>query len=146
MRFEIQTMQEQHVCAVAEMEKLCFPVPWSEHSVRNELHNAYSRWLVAVCDGVVIGYIGAQIAADESDIMNVAIHPDFRRNGIATSLFCALEERLRGEGVCALLLEVRKSNTSAISLYGKMGFTTVGVRPNYYFSPREDALIMRKEL
>jgi len=146
IKMHIQKMNEQHVAAVAEMEKLCFPVPWSESSVRNELFNPLSLWLVALHEGQVVGYIGSQRAGGESDVMNLAVHPQFRNRGIAIRLIEALQVKLIEQGNAALLLEVRKSNVPAIKLYEKMGFLTVGVRPNYYFSPREDAIIMRKEL
>lgn len=146
MDVQILKMDDEHVTAVAEMEKLCFPVPWSENSVRNELRNPLSLWLVAVCDGQVIGYVGSQSAAGESDIMNLAVHPDFRNRGLGLQLMQELMTHLRQDGILALLLEVRVSNAAAIALYEKLGFVTVGIRPNYYFSPREDARIMRKEL
>lgn len=139
-------MAEEHISAIAELEKSCFSDPWSENSIRSELHNVLSLWLVAVSDGTLVGYIGSQSAAGESDMMNVAVSPDYRNHGVATALIDALIGELKKRDMDALTLEVRESNTSAINLYEKLGFTTVGVRPNYYFHPREHALIMRKEL
>ena len=146
MQYEIIPMTEDRVSSVAELEKICFPDPWSENSVRGELQNPLSLWLCAVCEGRVIGYVGSQTAAGESDIMNVAVHPDFRRLGVGEALITALCEKLKEQDISALLLEVRLSNLPAEKLYEKLGFQTVGIRPNYYFHPREDARIMRKEL
>lgn len=146
MEYKILPMQARHVSGIAEIEKLCFPDPWSETSVASELDNPLSLWLVAEKDGTVIGYIGSQSAAGESDIMNLAVLPEGRRFGVATALISALETALLKAGNTALMLEVRDSNAAAIALYEKMGFICVGVRPNYYFHPREDARIMRKEL
>ena len=141
----IVKMNEGHVKAVAELEKICFSDPWSENSVASELKNKLALWLVAEEEGRVAGYIGSQTCGDESDVMNVAVHPDFRRRGIAETLVNALVEELSAIGSRCLTLEVRASNVPAISLYEKLGFAEVGRRKNYYRNPREDALIMRKE-
>lgn len=141
----IVKMNEGHVKAVAELEKLCFSDPWSENSVASELKNKLALWLVAEEDGRVAGYIGSQTCTDESDVMNVAVHPDFRRRGIAEALVNALVAELKAIESRCLTLEVRASNAPAICLYEKMGFVEVGRRKNYYRNPREDALIMRKE-
>ena len=141
----IVRMNESHVSAVAELEKLCFSDPWSENSVVSELKNKLALWLVAEEEGRVSGYIGSQTCGDESDVMNVAVHPDFRRRGIAEALVNRLVEELKAIDSHSLTLEVRASNVPAISLYEKLGFSEVGRRKNYYRNPREDALIMRKE-
>ena len=141
----IVKMNEGHVKAVAELEKICFSDPWSENSVASELKNKLALWLVAEDEGKVAGYIGSQTCGDESDVMNVAVHPDFRRRGIAEALVSALVEELKAIESRCLTLEVRASNAPAISLYEKLGFGEIGRRKNYYRNPREDALIMRKE-
>lgn len=141
----IERMNESHVAAVAALEKLCFSEPWSENSIASELKNPLSLWLVAVEDGDLIGYIGSQSVMGESDMMNVAVHPDHRRKGLGEKLVIALCDALSGENT-SLTLEVRSSNAPAISLYEKLGFVQVGLRKNYYRNPKEDALILRKEL
>ena len=78
-------------------------------------------------------------------MMNVAVHPDYRRRGIGERLITELISQLKGMGNECLTLEVRASNHGAIALYEKLGFTEVGRRKNYYRNPREDALILRKE-
>ena len=141
----IVNMNESHVAQVAELEKICFSDPWSENSVASELKNPLSCWLVAEEDGVVAGYIGSQTVMDESDMMNVAVHPDHRRKGVAESLVNELIEALKKRGSRCLTLEVRASNEHAKALYEKLGFVQVGLRKNYYRNPKEDALILRKE-
>ena len=139
-------MKADHVAQVAELEKLCFADPWSENSIASELGNIWSYWVVALLNDAVIGYIGSQSTDDgETDVMNVAVHPDHRRKGIAESLIDTLIAELKNRGGHALMLEVRASNAPAIALYEKLGFTQVGCRRNYYRNPREDALILRKD-
>ena len=141
----IVKMNEGHVKAVADLEKLCFSDPWSENSVASELKNKLALWLVAEEEGCVAGYIGSQTCGDESDVMNVAVHPEFRRRGIAEALVTALVDQLKAMESRCLTLEVRVSNDPAIGLYEKLGFRQIGRRKNYYRNPREDALILRKE-
>ena len=138
-------MNESHVPQIAELEKLCFNDPWSVNSIASELENRLAFWLVAVEEDQVIGYVGSQTVLGETDMMNIAIHPDHRKRGIATELIEALIRGLTERGSHSLMLEVRASNEPAKALYTKMGFESVGVRKNYYRNPREDALILRKE-
>ncbi len=141
----IETMTSFHVPQVAELERLCFSDPWSEKSVESELHNPLSLWLVAMEGEQVVGYVGSQSVMGESDMMNVAVHPDFRRRRIAEHLIIELVDQLRLRENHCLSLEVRASNAPAIALYGKLGFEQAGLRKNYYRNPREDGLILRKE-
>ena len=142
---QIVSMNESHVAQVAALEKVCFSMPWSENSIRGELTNPLSLWLVAEEDGVLLGYIGSQAVMDEADVMNVAVDPAHRREGIARKLVEALVAALNEKDVHALLLEVRASNEPAKALYERQGFNQVGRRPNYYRNPKEDALILKKE-
>ena len=142
----IVAMDGSHVAAVAALEAVCFSDPWSEKSIAYELTNPLSLWLVAEVDGVVAGYIGSQTVPPESDVMNVAVSPEYRRQGLGEALVNALVEALKAAGNESLTLEVRASNASAIALYQKLGFETVGKRPNYYRNPKEDAWILRKSL
>lgn len=142
----IRQMKEKDVTAVAELEKAYFSEPWSEKSIRSELDNPLAKWLVAVEADKVLGYIGSQTVLDESDMMNLAVNAENRKQGIGESLVQALCILLREAGSRSLTLEVRASNVAAIGLYEKRGFNQVGRRPGYYFNPKEDALILRKEL
>ena len=129
----------------SKIEQLCFNDPWSENSIASELNNRLSLWLVAVEDECVIGYVCSQTVIGETDMMNIAVHPDHRRKGIGTALILELIDALKTRGSHSLMLEVRSSNSSAISVYKNLGFLEVGRRKNYYRNPKEDALIMRKE-
>lgn len=138
-------MREDHLEQIAELEKQCFSDPWSLRSITAELHNDLSLWIVAEQDGVVAGYVGSQSVLGEADMMNLAVAPGFRRQGIGRELIQTLVERLKEKGTHILVLEVRASNEAAIALYDTLGFVQVGRRPNYYVHPKEDALILRKE-
>lgn len=140
----LEKMARCHVAQVAELEKICFSAPWSENSVASELTNPLSLWLVATDGETVAGYIGSQSVEGEADMMNVAVHPDYRRQGVGKMLVDGLVEALKEKGVHSLSLEVRRSNQSAIRLYEKTGFAQAGLRRNYYRNPKEDALILRK--
>lgn len=140
-----EVMTDRHVQQIAQLEKLCFSDPWSERSIASELNNELSLWLVALDGDTVAGYIGSQSVMGESDMMNVAVHPSYRRQGIGEALVTELIKKLRQLGNYSLALEVRVSNQPAIALYEKLGFAQVGRRPNYYRNPKEDALILRKE-
>ena len=142
---EIIRMNESHVSQISALEKLCFSDAWSENSIRSELSNKLSLWLVAVDGDRVAGYIGSQTVLGWADMMNLCVSPDYRRQGIGEQLTMELERQLREEKVECLTLEVRVSNAPAITLYEKLGFQQVGKRPRYYEKPREDALILRKE-
>ena len=140
----IRPMTSADVPAVAALEKLCFSDPWSERSIASELENPLSLWLVWEEDGTAAAYLGVQRVPPQADVMNVAVSPALRRRGIARALFAEMQRRL--PEIDELFLEVRASNSGAIALYQSLGFVQVGRRPNYYLDPREDALILRKEL
>ena len=141
----ITNMRQEHVAQVAALEKLCFSDPWSENSVASELNNPLSLWLVALDGETVAGYVGSQTVMDESDMMNLAVHPDYRCQGIGSRLVDELIKELKKKGSQRLTLEVRVSNEPAKRLYDELGFSEIAVRKRYYSHPKEDALILRKE-
>ena len=142
---EIRKMTDREVPQVAELEKLCFAMPWSEKSVAGELDNPLALWLVVMEGDRLAGYVGSQTMMDETDMMNLAVAPQFRRQGVGETLVNALVASLKELGSRCLTLEVRDSNGPARALYAKLGFVEVGRRRGYYRDPREDALILRKE-
>ena len=145
MDVQILPMQAVDVPQVAELEKACFSDPWPESVLSHELENELSLWLVAKNGDTVLGYIGSQSVLDEADMMNLAVRETVRRQGIARLLVLSLCRQLHEKGVMSLTLEVRDSNEPAIRLYSSLGFLQVGRRPNYYFHPKEDARILRKD-
>ena len=141
----IVPMNEHHVPQIALLEQECFADPWSQQSIASELHNPLSLWLVAQQGQTLLGYVGSQTCLDETDMMNIAVSPASRRQGVARALIEALVSALRERGSKQLTLEVRASNGPARQLYESLGFLQVGLRKNYYRNPKEDALILRKE-
>ena len=111
---EIREMKAQDVPQIAELERICFSDPWSAQSIATELDNSLSCWLVAADGEKVVGYVGSQTVLDGSDMMNIAVAPDFRREGLAEALVNALIDCLRQRKSRCLILEVRVSNTPAI--------------------------------
>ena len=143
----ITPMEPEHLAQIAALEIACFSDPWPESILVRELQNPLSLWLCAVDGDTVAGYIGSQTVLGESDMMNVAVHPDYRRRGVGRALVLALCEAVKKQMIAsALTLEVRDSNAPAIALYESLGFEQIGLRKNYYQHPKEDARILRKEL
>ena len=142
---KIRNMTAAEVPLVARLESVCFSDPWSERSVASELDNPLSLWLVAMEGERLAGYVGSQTVMGETDMMNIAVDPEFRRHGIAQQLVAALVAELKARESRCLTLEVRASNAPAKALYDKLGFQQIGLRKNYYRNPKEDALILRKE-
>ena len=142
----IVPMNADHLDEIAELERICFSTPWSRNMLAEELDNACSAFLVAVDDsGRVVGYAGLQVVLDEGYITNIAVRPEYRRQGIAGKLLQVFLDFGQANGLAFLTLEVRASNYDAIALYGSRGFRSVGRRRNYYEHPKEDAIIMTRE-
>lgn len=134
---------EQDVLSVAHLEVECFSEPWSERSLREELTNPLARVWVAVRGEQVLGYAGMRCVAGEAYINNVAVFPQYRRQGVAHALMEQLIASARED--CAFLtLEVRASNEAALVLYHGLGFDVKGLRRDFYVMPTEDAVIMTK--
>ena len=146
MSIQIVPMNADHLEELEKMERICFSRPWSRKMLAEELENQCAAFLVAQ-DSItqqVMGYAGLLAMADEGYITNVAVFPEFRRQGVAAKLIAVFENFARGNKLAFLTLEVRPSNTAAIALYKGFGFEEVGRRKNYYDLPKEDALILTK--
>ena len=146
MHVRIVPMTADHLDEVAELERICFSVPWSRNMLAEELDNLLSAFLVALDDSdKVVGYAGVQVVLDEGYITNIAVRPECRRQGIAGKLLQVFLDFAKANKLAFLTLEVRASNYDAIALYGSRGFRSVGRRKNYYEHPKEDAIIMTKD-
>ena len=140
----IESMTAAYLDEVATIENDCFSHPSSRRSLESELQNETSRFLVAVEDGRVIGYIGMSAVIDEGYLFNVAVDRQYRKKGVGSALVRELVTFCQKRNYAFLTLEVRESNAPAISLYSRFGFVRVGERKNYYSKPVENALLMTK--
>lgn len=144
----IRKMSYEDIQQVHEIERLSFTAPWSIDSFIYELNNRMTILLVAVLNDQIIGYICLRTIIDVTEILNIAVHPRFRKRGVGTELLKrALEELISGhQDSKTIRLEVRESNTPAIALYKRFGFEVIGRRRDYYHSPREDAILMGMDI
>ena len=153
----IEPMRLRDIGAVLAVEKRSFSAPWSRTAFMSELlTNERAHYFVARAagrrgplpwiGGRIIGYIGVWLVHDEGHVTNVAVHPDFRQQGIGRRLMEFVIEFCRRHGSTRMTLEVRVSNFVAQRLYRDLGFVGAGIRPRYYQDNNEDALIMWKEL
>lgn len=144
-QYKLVPMDRGHIKEIAQIERECFSMPWSEGALEEELYNPQASFIVAQrADGAVLGYAGLHVAADEGYIDNIAVREDYRRQGIADDLLDVFV-RFGAANLAFLTLEVRPSNQAAIDLYFKHGFAQVGRRKDYYQDPKEDAIIMTLE-
>lgn len=131
---------------LAELDKECFSVPWTEKAFFNETKNEMAYYVIAKDNDDVIGYAGFWKVLDEGQITNIAVKEHFRGQGIAKKMLDLLIKKALENEITRLSLEVRESNVSAIGLYLSKGFKKVGQRKNYYKSPQENAVLMDLEL
>ncbi len=142
MTREIVPMRVEQLDDLAELEKLCFSDPWTREGLEAELISDTACFAVAEQDGRAVGCAGMHCVCGECYIDKVAVHPDFRRQGIARELVRYLIDEAVKQSGEFVTLEVRESNTPAIALYQKLGFEPVGTRKNFYSCPKENALLM----
>lgn len=138
----IEKMNLSHLDGVVKIENECFAHPWSREDLKSQIDLETSCFLVAVDGDTVAGYMGLQIFSGEGYVTNVAVLPEYRRQGIAQKLIL---QQLKND-MTFITLEVREGNISAIKLYEKMGIENVGIRPKFYTDPTENAVIMTKNL
>lgn len=130
--------------ALEALERLCFSDPWSREAFRQTL--AGTQVSLLTLGEEIEAYLLFLGVAPEGEILNLAVHPKRRRQGLASHLMQALDVYCRAHGIDTLYLEVRASNTAALTLYEKEGFVRTGVRRRYYRHPTEDAILMVKTL
>ena len=127
---------------ISALEAVIFTDAWSEESIFAAAENLRTRLLAELDDpDALMGYLIVTQVMDVADIDNIAVSPDFRRQGIASLLLDTALEQMDAD----VFLEVRASNAPAIGLYQKYGFARIGIRRNYYEKPREDAILMKRE-
>ena len=147
---EIVEMEGEDINGILDIENLCFISPWTRNAFEQELDLEWSKVFVAKKPTPhkkrIVGYICLWVVTNELHILNLAIHPNFHRHGIASRLLSFGLEFSILMGAELATLEVRKSNLPAISLYKKFAFEAMGVRRRYYSDNYEDAIVMYSKL
>ena len=142
----IRRWKYEDILRISEIEKECFPKePWSFKMLASSFESDAFYGVVCEDCGEIEGYGGITIAADSADIDNIAVTEPYRHSGVASAVIAELCAYAKGKGVEKVFLEVRVSNSAAMSLYLKNGFKGAYARTRYY-SDGEDCLVMVKEL
>lgn len=143
--FTIERMNSKTILDVSKIEQACFSRPWSLKSIESELNNECAYfYTIRDNDNIIVGYGGMHIIIDECYVDNIAVLPEYQHKGIGKRIVNHLIEVAKSKGCNFISLEVRQSNTNAISLYKSFNFTLVGKRKNFYSLPTEDAYIFTK--
>jgi [ribosomal protein S18]-alanine N-acetyltransferase len=142
----IRDMQESDLPAVLAIEQISFSNPWTSQAFLDQMYGKHALSKVAMYEEKVAGYICVHYLLHEAHILDLALHPDLRRLGIATILIREVEIELKKRGCVFAYLKVRASNAGAIRFYELSGFKVVEVRKKYYEDPEEDALLMMARL
>jgi ribosomal-protein-alanine N-acetyltransferase len=140
---QLVPMRRRHLRSVLRIEAQVYPRPWSLSLFMSELALRSTRaYYVARVEGMVVGYAGLMITADDGHVTTIAVDPAWHRHKIATRLMLVLAGEAIRRGATGLTLEVRVGNNGAQALYRKFGFHPAGIRRNYYVETNEDALVM----
>ncbi|MFM8603388.1 MAG: ribosomal protein S18-alanine N-acetyltransferase [Gemmatimonadota bacterium] len=130
--------------AIVSIERRSFSDPWSEATVGEAIAAPTDHCLVVTQGESVVGYGIVRQVGPEAELLNLAVHPAARRQGLGDALLAELLRGLDVQGGVTVFLEVRVSNLAAETLYRRHAFVPVGRRRDYYEAPREDALQMRR--
>lgn len=144
----LRQMSAADIPAVLEIEKECFLSGWSFESYKNELSRDDSGTFIVESEKIIAGYAILRLitSASESEILNIAVKPEFQRQGIGTILLSEIVGFVRSKQIRSIWLEVRKTNFTAQDFYRRNRFVLSGQRKNFYTNPPEDALIMKLDL
>jgi len=132
--------------ALGVLDREVMMTPWSEEQIAAELFHPAAHVFVAVVQEQLAGFIVFRKHPPESEILRIAIRPAWQRQGIAGKILQTGLQFLVGQGVYVCFLEVRRSNSAALSFYERVGFTEVGRRPDYYRQPVEEAIVMQLDM
>lgn len=146
MDVAIRFMEKDDLPQISFIESCSFPAPWNDNAFLSELNNQFAVYFVALQGDTLIGYAGMWLFAGEAHVTTIAVHPDWRGQGLGKTLMKTLIDYARRRGAATMLLEVRPSNLPALNLYKNLGFRQIGWRKNYYVETHEDALVMMRKL
>jgi ribosomal-protein-alanine N-acetyltransferase len=147
MKIEFRKMTLDDLPQVIKIDQASFSLPWPERSFRFEItDNPASRCWVAEGDDRIVGMLVLWLIVDEAHIATIAVHPDYRRQGIGQALLLHSLKSANEEGAVSSFLEVRESNMTAQTMYRKYGFVETGKRLHYYKDNDENAILMSANL
>jgi ribosomal-protein-alanine N-acetyltransferase len=141
-----EPMRLEDLEEILSIEKGSFPTPWSRNMFLEEMENRNSRLIVFKIEGAIVGYVCFWAVLDEAHLLNIAVHPAKRHQGLGRLMMAEIEALCIKEGLNRVILEVARKNVAARSLYRKCDFHSIGFRKNYYGVTKDDALIMEKFL
>lgn len=145
----IRPAQTADISAIIKLEKSCFRKPWSDSAIEQDVStnsNAYYFVGETITSHQVIAFAACWHMVDEAELMRIATHPDYRRNGLAEQLLIQVIQNAKAHQLHSMFLEVRPSNQAARALYQRHGFQILHIRRKYYDDNGEDAIIMSKKL
>lgn len=135
----------ENITEVAALEKLCFSMPWEEKQFRLAFEQNIFSIFGLRRQGELLAYVAVYHTPHELEILNIATHPEYRRQGLGARLLGLMLQVGEKMGIVRSVLEVRRSNEPAIALYRRFGFSQAGVRRRYYSDTNEDALIFIRD-
>lgn len=136
-------MKEEDIRQVLKIENLSFLDPWTQRMYLAEIRERKdSYFIVAKLEDRIIGYGGFWLVVDEAHLVNIAVHPDFRRQGIGAQIMQYMLNLAKQLGAKRATLEMRESNLIAQNFYSKFGFIACALRKKYYPDTQENAVIM----
>lgn len=142
---KVRAMVKEDGEAVAELERKIFTIPWTKETLLSSLDSPVNTYLLIEDAGKLIGYLAFSSIPPEGEIQRIAVRPEYRRQGAAAALMDAIVVFAREKGITEIILEVRKSNIPAQTLYKSYDFAVEASREGYYDKPKEDALLMRRK-
>ena len=142
----IRELNIEEIPYIAQMETDTFSDGWSEKSLQESFEQEHVKMFVYEEQNRITGYVVFYGGMDEGDLVRIAVLPQGRRKGIGSALLCELWKYCKEQNIGRVLLEVRESNSPAIALYEKQGFTVIAERKNYYTEPLEHGIIMEKQI
>ena len=143
VRTAVRGATAQDLDCIMEIEHASFPIPWSKEAMGQEIDGReWSRVFVATLEASVVGFMVYWIIVNELHLLNLAVHPNFRRRGVGRAMIQHLIDTMENDNMTSAILEVRVSNRVAQKLYRSFGFTPMARRVNYYTDNGEDAVVM----
>ncbi|MEC5162138.1 MULTISPECIES: ribosomal protein S18-alanine N-acetyltransferase [unclassified Janthinobacterium] len=148
-RLNYEPMSERDIDEVLGLEECVYPHPWSRGNFVDSLASGYQAWVLRDQHGYLLGYFLLMAIVDEAHLLNVAVSAEIQGQGLGRFLLNQAVACARGLGMESVLLEVRPSNSRALEIYRRYGFSQIGRRKAYYpgaNQQREDAIVMRLDI